>query len=241
MNREQELLRLINAYAADEPVDVNQLWLLSMKTVGGFRSTLYGKLRSEREDLVSDFVLRKIIVGRKTFPAFGALINAFQNYLRDVLRHENFSESLDERATDEDGQSHGCEIPDFGQSTEDVVHAKRMDAAAEVFVGSLPQGERAYLSESKVCREDGDAVSAVAKRYRITNYHAKARELGIYQHENSVTAADYSETVIGRWITQTLGIPLAVERLPEIRAAMVAMCRIAAMLAFSGKEHSQGI
>lgn len=230
-DREQELLALIDAHAAEADVDLERLWLLAMAVVGSFRSTLFARLRSEREDLVSDFVLNRIIVGRKQFAGFGALVNAFQNYLRDVYRHESRSELIDDSLPEEEQQGASCDIPSPAPGTEDAVEARRMEASAEVFVASLPEPERAYLSESKVCREDGVAVSAVAKRYRITNYHARARELGIFQHENSVTTSAYAETAIGRWITQTLGVPLDAARLPEIRAAIVALCRMALLLA----------
>ena len=226
MNRLPPAAELVEQLAlrASGRADWDRLWALLQITLGRLRPGILRNLRESPEELLQSFVVDKLLEKDYDFPTFGKLIAAYTHYLTDVYRREQHRLLSDDiyRGDDDCGDSF---VPEQA-SAEDVesnASRNRLMAQAGRFFAQLEEDAKRYLGQS-MCADDGEALHKLATRYKIANYHKRARKLGIVQNKQAITAGDYAKTDIGQWIVGTLGIPLEHEHLHDITQAVEALC-----------------
>ena len=227
MNRLPPAAELVEQLAlrAAGRADWDRLWALLQVTLGRLRPGILRNLRESPEELLQSFVVDKLLEKDYDFPTFGKLIAAYTHYLTDVYRREQhrlLSDDIFRSGDDDGGESF---IPEL-VSTENVesnASRNRLMAQASHFFAQLEEDAKRYLGQS-MCADDGEALHKLAMRYKIANYHKRARKLGIVQNKQAITAGDYAKTDIGQWIVGTLGIPLEHEHLHDITQAVEALC-----------------
>jgi hypothetical protein len=69
------------------------------------------------------------------------------------------------------------------------------------------------------CSEGKGGLSAVAAQHRVPSYHYRAVKLGVTM-KKTAGAEDFSNTKIGRWLTDVLGIEIEVDNRPAILLAL---------------------
>lgn len=201
---------------------------LSSCSLGSFETEL-----GNRKSLIDDFFHDKIFAragsesGTPLGP--GAICLYIHRYLKGRLRGawEKKRVTVDDEDHPEDSYEHcGCEkSPDtdeilklIGLAVGDVAESARG------FLATQDEAERMYLA-LHACADEAEALSNLAKRFRVPSYHYKAKKLGITREKGDCEAG-YENTAIGRWLNQALKIPLTDEYRQEILAALKILCLV---------------
>jgi hypothetical protein len=83
--------------------------------------------------------------------------------------------------------------------------------AARAFIASLDEPEQIVLAGSLGwCSECKGGLSAVATRFSVPSYHYRAVKLGVTM-KKTADAGDFSNTKIGRWLTDVLDIEISLD------------------------------
>ena len=69
------------------------------------------------------------------------------------------------------------------------------------------------------CSECKGGLSAVAAQHRVPSYHYRAVKLGVTM-KKTANAIDFSNTKIGRWLTDALGIEIQLDNRAAILVAL---------------------
>jgi hypothetical protein len=230
---QQELIALL-ATRRSPAANWERLWELIQLTLGRLRPGILKNLRETPADLLQGFVVEKLIEKDYCFDHYGTLVTAWTNYLTDIYRrntHRPLADDLMPESDEEDAPSFVDRVPGE-ENVEANVGTRKFLHAAGTFFDQLEEDGKRYLGHS-LCDEDGPALSALAKRHKLVNYHKRARSLGIVQNQQALVRDDYAQTRIGRWLTQTLGLRLIDENIDEIRQALKALCERALVWAMA--------
>lgn len=222
---QQELLALL-ARRREADANWDRLWEVLQLTLGRMRPAILKSLRETPEDLLQGFLVEKLLEKNYRFDHFGTLVAAWTNYLTDVYRRESHRPLADDLMRADEVDDDAPPVSERLPSEENVeanVGMRRMLHAAGEFFEQLEEDAKRYLGQS-LCDESGPALSKLAKRHRLVNYHKRARSLGIVQNQQAITSEDYGRTRIGQWLSQTLGIALIDANIGEIRQAIKALC-----------------
>jgi hypothetical protein len=145
-----------------------------------------------------------------------ALCAYFRRYLIDCTRASSFRRkvSIDDQMPDSmleeitEGDELEVSLIDYGLTPDQVLNA------AKEFIEGLDEPERVLLCES-FGREAKGGLSGVAIRHQVSSYHYRAGRLGLVHKRQGLTS-EYSKTMLGGWIENTLGIPIHAENMKAI-------------------------
>lgn len=185
----------------------------------------------DRKSLIDDFFHDKVFAtagsegGAPVAP--GVICVYLRNYLRDRLKSawERKRVSTDDDDHPESAYEQcGCEsAEDIDEIMRDIgLTVELVSRHAQDFLTTLDENERMYLA-LHACADDPEALSNLAKRFRVPSYHYKAKKLGITR-EKGECELGYDKTAIGRWLSHSLGIELDREHSEAILAALKILC-----------------
>jgi hypothetical protein len=192
-------------------------------------------LGEDKEELVAQFIYTKVLrlapghSGSQACPESApsnsyALCAYFRRYLIDCLRsashQRNVSMENEGMEQEIDLHAHALEDPVDSVLTDYGLDERRVRRAARDFIASLDGPEQVVLAGSLGwCSECKGGLSAVAAEYRVPSYHYRAVKLGVTM-KKTANAADFSNTKIGRWLSDVLGIEIALDNRDAILVAL---------------------
>ncbi|SEB23728.1 hypothetical protein [Paraburkholderia sartisoli] len=183
-------------------------------------------LGEDKEELVAQFIYTKVLrlapghtesqACPESAPSSSyALCAYFRRYLIDCLRSASHQRNV---SMENDGMEQ--EIDLHAQALEDPVDSVLTDyglnehcvrRAARAFIASLDEPEQIVLAGSLGwCSECKGGLSAVATRFSVPSYHYRAVKLGVTM-KKTADAGDFSNTKIGRWLTDVLDIEISLD------------------------------
>jgi hypothetical protein len=192
-------------------------------------------LGEDKEELVHQFIYTKVLrlapghmdsrATPESAPSNGYAICAyFRRYLIDCLRsashQRNVSMEADGMAQEIDLHAHAIDDPIDSVLLQHNLNEASVRAAAHAFIASLDAPERVVLSGTlggySECK---GGLSAVAARHRVPSYHYRAVKLGVTM-KKTAGADEFSNTKIGRWLSDDLGIAIDVDNRDAILIAL---------------------
>jgi hypothetical protein len=183
--------------------------------------------RTARDRYINDFLMAKVLDAERfsdsPLESVGALVFYFRNFLKTAIRSERFHRDMGEfdegRNAGEDDEA-ACGCADAGSDAAfDSESAIGWLEQARQFVRALETRYQVLLLS--YCADE--PVFSVARRYNIASAAHHAGKLGITKKHGGAPPA-YGETLIGRWMAQTLGIDFAPNSQSDILRAMEALC-----------------
>ncbi|CAH2923767.1 MAG: Adenylosuccinate lyase (EC [uncultured Paraburkholderia sp.] len=215
-----DLWRRRTQLTADEMVSMVELVRRALRTYHPLELQALGE---DKEELVAQFIYSKVLrlapghtethACADSAPSNGyALCAYFRRYLIDCLRsagrQRNVSMETDGIAQEIDLHAQALEDPVQSVLLQYGLDEQRVRLAARAFIESLDEPERIVLAGSLGwCSEGKGGLSAVAAQHRVPSYHYRAVKLGVTM-KKTATAEDFSNTKIGRWLTDVLGIDI---------------------------------
>jgi hypothetical protein len=196
---------------------------LASCAVRSFEQTL-----GTRKELIDDFFHDKVFMGAGSAAqapySAGALCQYFKNYLVDKTRNAWDNHRVSAEDVEAEYENCGC-VQD--QDAHEVLAEfglplQKVEQSARQFLATQDVSERMYLA-LHACADDPEALSNLAKRFRVPSYHYKAKKLGITR-EKGQTEAGYEKTQIGAWLADSLGLPLHPDAHDVILAALKILC-----------------
>lgn len=227
-----DLWRRRTRLSGDEMVSMVELVKRALRTYHPLELQALGE---DKEELVAQFIYAKVLrlapghtethACADSAPSNGyALCAYFRRYLIDCLRSAGHQRNV---SMENDGMAQ--EIDLHAQALEDPVESvllqygldePRVRLSARAFIESLDEPERIVLAGSLGwCSEGKGGLSAVAAQHRVPSYHYRAVKLGVTM-KKTAGAEDFSNTKIGRWLTDVLGIEIEVDNRPAILLAL---------------------
>ncbi|WP_341317032.1 hypothetical protein WN982_37605 [Paraburkholderia sp. IMGN_8] len=224
-----------------ETANLSDLWRRRTHLSGDEMATMYNlvrgalrpyhplelqSLRDDKEELVAQFIYAKVFhlePGRaesnacaESAPSSNYAICAyFRRYLIDCLRsashQHNVSIEADGVAQEVDRHAHALD-----ESTESILMQYGLDEArvrslARRFIRGLDDHERIVLAGSLGrCSGLKGGLSGIAASHRVPSYHYRAVKLGVTL-KKSARPGDFAATKIGRWLSDVVGIAIAIE------------------------------
>ena len=184
----------------------------------------------DRKALIDDFFHDKIFMtagsgGGVPFSG-GALCQYFRRYLTDRTRNAWDAHRVSGDEAETIYENCDCEPEeDTDQILEEIgLKVSQVAESARGFLETLAESDRIYLFFS-ACADEAEALSSLAKRFRIPSYHHRAKRLGITREKGQLEAG-YEETQIGGWLSRSLGIGITADHSREILAALKILCLV---------------
>ncbi len=220
----------------------NRLYKIVRAALINFTPSHLSGLRENREIYVNDFFTDKVLPPsalRRPIHV-GGLRNIYINFLKDQLRKVKTQKKYFSSATDDDPDGDGEEDFEPSNSVEEVGEASTLELledagltlevaveSARKWLGSGEPWVPAYLA-FHFCPESEkkEALRSVAQRLKIKSYHYKAAELGINwgNDKSGNTGRGFSDTLLGKWVSNDLGIKIVPENVGVIRAIFKILC-----------------
>lgn len=183
-------------------------------------------------DFFQDKVLRLDLISRCDH--VGALRLYYLNYLRDLIRSKQSRskwEVEDKHDPESDSPPSLDEAPQVEADSKDPLTeleeagfspAKIATSAAD-WLTSNEEWVRLFVALSNCPdAELSEPLVHLAKRKGIKSYAYKAEKLGFNWKGTDI--AGFAETLLGRWISESLGIKLRLENSPIIHGALKILC-----------------
>jgi len=224
-----ELVRLWRRRQQLSPDEMGRMYAIVGDALRGCSPPELKVLGESRQELVAQFIYVKVLRldadpdegedtstpaarddGHSAPSTAFALCAYFRRYLIDCTRASSFRRSLaigeqvSEAQLDSQLGSQGA--PDEDCLAEHGLSESKVRGLARAFIAGLPQPERLLLCEG-FGREAAGGLSGVASRHAIASYHYRAGRLGLV-HKREGLPAEYSKTLLGGWIQNTLGIAI---------------------------------
>ncbi|MEQ5843384.1 hypothetical protein BWP39_19330 [Paraburkholderia acidicola] len=227
-----ELWRRRTRLSEDEMVSMYDLVRRALRS---YHPQELSALGEDKEELVAQFIYTKVLrlapghtesnACAESAPSNGyALCAYFRRYLIDCLRsasHQRNVSMEDEGMEQEiDLHAHALEDPVESVLMEYGLDEHRVRLAARTFIAGLDEPERIVLAGSLGwCSGCKGGLSAVATQHRVPSYHYRAVKLGVTM-KKTADASDFSNTKIGRWLVNVLGIDIDSENRTAILIAL---------------------
>ncbi|WP_133647171.1 hypothetical protein [Paraburkholderia flava] len=215
-----ELWRRRTRLSDDEMVSMVEL---VQRALRAYHPQELSALGEDKDELVAQFIYTKVLrlapghtesnACAESAPSNGyALCAYFRRYLIDCLRsashQRNVSMEDEGMAQEIDLQAHALEDPVESVLMQYGLDERRVRHAARTFIAGLDEPERIVLGGSLGwCSGCKGGLSAVAARHRVPSYHYRAVKLGVTM-KKTADADDFSNTKIGRWLIDVLGIDI---------------------------------
>ena len=204
------------------------------------RSRYLGGLTGERKDLVQDFFM-DVVMRPSSIPAryhVGSLKYIYQNYLITCLRKENRHNQIfvSDTADDNGEHEHSAQISNDDDSNMTLGFSELSDAGWPL--DRLEKSVHDWLTQNEpwvplylsfhYCADAhvSEPLQKLARRYGIRSYAYKAKALGFnWDMEKAVASGEtFSHTLIGRWLTEDLGIGVNRDNGRIIHNALKILC-----------------
>ena len=227
-----DLWRRRTRLSADEMVSMVELVKRALRT---YHPVELQALGEDKEELVAQFIYAKVLrlapghtethACADSAPSNGYAVCAyFRRYLIDCLRsaghQRNVSMENEGMAQEIDLHAQALEDPVQSVLLEYGLDEQRVRLAARAFIESLDEPERIMLAGSLGwCSQGKGGLSAVAAQHRVPSYHYRALKLGVTMKKTG-GAEHFSNTRIGRWLTNVLGIAIDIENRAAILLAL---------------------
>lgn len=213
-----ELWSLVAANPADA-VHAKELYLLVRRILREWSHFGIADA-SEREALINDFFVRKILEPaskgkRQQCFHSGALKTWFSRHLVSEWRKFDSRKLAPTIDHEQDGPDdyfveisaqNRFEEEDMADSAEALIAEAHLTeteirTSAETLLDAIETWAHLYLAEH-LCppEEEQRPVSQIALSYRIPSYHARARRLGITRKKDD-TPDDYAKSILGQWLS----------------------------------------
>jgi len=213
-----------------------QLYEIVMTVLMPYKPRELAGLHEDRDVYVQEFFLEKVfrldLLSRCDH--VGALRLYYQRFLRDEIRKIQ-SRSKWEIADKHDPESESP--PSLDEAPEIEAHGKdlltelkeagfsptEMAASAAAWLAASEEWVRLFVAFSNCPDADlSEPLVHLAKRKGIKSQAYKADKLGF--NWKGADLAGFSETLLGRWIAESLGIELRLENAPLIHGALKILC-----------------
>lgn len=204
-------------------------------------------LPEEHQDYVNHFIMDKILQpsGTGDFLHAGGLRMMYRNYLRDQLDRLATWKKFHVSATvDEDDESAGSSSgidsyaqepcgAHFPRETEQALlrehhlNVEVVGAAARSWLSRSERWVLPYLAFNFCADTDvREPLVHLARRYAVHSYHAKAEKLGFNWDGEKARKSGrrFEETLIGKWLSEDLGIPIDDDHMRVIKIAFDLLC-----------------
>jgi hypothetical protein len=227
-----DLWRRRTQLSGDEMVSMVDLVKRALRTYHPLELQALGE---DKEELVAQFIFARVLrlapghsdtnACPESAPSNGyALCAYFRRYLIDCLRsaghQRNVSMENEGMQQEIDLHAHALEDPVESVLLQYGLDEARVRLAARTFIDGLDEPERIVLAGSLGwCSECKGGLSAVAAQHRVPSYHYRAVKLGVTMKKTG-DAGDFSNTKIGRWLIDVLGIEIEVENRAAILIAL---------------------
>jgi hypothetical protein len=227
-----DLWRRRTRLSADEMVSMVELVKRALRT---YHPVELQALGEDKEEFVAQFIYAKVLrlapghtethACADSAPSNGYAVCAyFRRYLIDCLRsaghQRNVSMENEGMAQEIDLRAQALEDPVQSVLLQYGLDERRVRLAARVFIESLDEPERIVLAGSLGwCSQGKGGLSAVAAQHRVPSYHYRALKLGVTMKKTG-GAEHFSNTRIGRWLTNVLGIAIEIENRAAILLAL---------------------
>ncbi|MBB5499552.1 hypothetical protein [Paraburkholderia sp. MM5384-R2] len=227
-----DLWRRRTRLSADEMVSMVELVKRALRT---YHPLELQALAEDKEELVAQFIYAKVLrlapghtetnARADSAPSNSYAVCAyFRRYLIDCLRsachQRNVSMETEGVAQEIDLHAHALEDPVESVLLQYGLDEQRVRRAAREFIEGLDEPERIVLAGSLGwCSEGKGGLSAVAARHRVPSYHYRAVKLGVTM-KKTAGAEEFSNTKLGRWLTDALGIEIDVDNRAAILVAL---------------------
>ncbi|HVE05873.1 MAG TPA: hypothetical protein VNE00_01345 [Paraburkholderia sp.] len=201
---------------------------------GALRAYYPSELRAlaeDKDELIAQFIFSRVLKldidhsepherPHSTPSSSYAICAYFRRYLIDCLRsashRHDISIEIDGVSTELDAHAHPLDDPIESVLAEYGLDEARTRQATRAFVSSLDQADRIILAASLgTCCGAKGGLKGAADRHRLPSYHYRALKLGVTL-KKSASPDDYSNTKIGSWMRDTLGIEIVAENRPVI-------------------------
>lgn len=205
------------------------------------------RLPGEHMDYVNDFIADKVLRpgGKGDYLHAGGLRVMYRNYLKDLIdRQETWTKYHVSATVDEDDDPTGpcSSVDSYPQEPcgahlpNETEHAMLRDhhltveavcMAAKTWLSGSERWVPVYLAHNFCAdKEVREPLVHLAKRYGIASYHHKAEKLGINWDGEKArrNGENFSGTLIGKWLTEDLGIPIDDNNIRVIKIAFDLLC-----------------
>ncbi|NIF56512.1 hypothetical protein [Burkholderia sp. Ax-1724] len=227
-----DLWRRRTRLSADEMVSIVELVRRALRTYHPLELQALGE---DKEELVAQFIYAKVLrlaPGHTETSACAdsapsnsyAVCAYFRRYLIDCLRSAGHQRnvSMENEGIEQEIDLHAQALEDPVQSVllQYGLDEQCVRFAAREFIEGLDEPERIVLAGSLGwCSESKGGLAAVATRHRVPSYHYRAVKLGVTM-KKTAGAEEFSNTKIGRWLTDVLGIAIDIENREAILLAL---------------------
>ncbi|WP_118181669.1 hypothetical protein [Paraburkholderia phosphatilytica] len=227
-----DLWRRRTQLTSDEVVSMYGLVTRALRT---YHPQELQALGDDKEELVAQFIYSKVLrlapglpdshACPESAPSNGyALCAYFRRYLIDCLRSASHQRnvSLEEDGMEQEIDLHAASIDDPVNSvlSQYGLDEARVRFSARTFIAGLDEPERLVLAGTLGwCSECKGGLSAIAAEHQIPSYHYRAVKLGVTTRKTA-GPEDFSNTRIGSWLSDVLGIEIDAENRAAILVAL---------------------
>ncbi|TKC92413.1 hypothetical protein FAZ69_01675 [Trinickia terrae] len=227
-----DLWRRRNQLSGDEMVSMCELVRSALRA---YHPLELHALAEDKEELVAQFIYAKVLrlepghaeshACPDSAPSSRYAICAyFRRYLIDCLRsashQRNVSMEVEGIEQEIDAHAHALEDPVDGVLKQYGLDEARVREAARRFIAGLDAPEQVVLAGSLGWgSETKGGLSRIAAQHRVPSYHYRAVKLGVTM-KKTAQADDFSNTKIGRWLVDALGIDIHIENREAILVAL---------------------
>jgi hypothetical protein len=214
----------------------SRLYTIVMSTLMGYKPRELAGLHEDRDIYIQEFFQDKVFRSDSLSRCdhVGALRLYYLNYLRDLIRSKQSRskwEVADKHAADSDSPPSLDEAPDietdhgdlFTELEEAGFSPAKVAASAATWLATSDEWVRIFVAFSN-CPDAAlsEPLRHLAKRKGIKSQATRADKLGFNWKKTDI--AGFANTLVGRWITESVGIELRPENSPLILGVLKILC-----------------
>ncbi len=240
MNKTNQLdAELRDLWARRRDLDENswaKLYKIVMTVLSNYWPRELAGLNEDKEVYIVDFfqdkVFRLDLLSRCDHA--GALCVYYKRYLRDLIRSKQAIskwEIEDKHDPDSESPPSLDEAPEIESDEEDLfteltnagLSPEKIANSASAWLADNDEWVRLFVALSNCPdAELSEPLVHLAKRKGIKSQAYKAEQIGF--NWKGGTPASFTKTLLGRWITESLGIKLSLENSPLILGVLKILC-----------------
>ncbi len=214
----------------------SRLYAITISVLLNFKPRELAGLHEDRDVYVQEFFEDKVfrIDSLSRCDHVGALRIYYLNYLRDLIRSKHARSKWEVAdKSDPDGNSPPSlnEAPDpeaglgdlFTELEEAGFPPAEVAASAATWLATNDEWVRIFIAFSN-CPDAAlsEPLVHLAKRKGIKSQHSRAEKLGFNWKKTDI--AGFANTLVGRWITESVGIELRPDNSPLILGVLKILC-----------------
>jgi len=236
-----ELVDLWARRAELSPTEWERLYRLVHAVLGSYHPKELASLNEDPAFYIQDFFIHKAMspsVGHSEINHAGSLRVFYKRHLIDHLRRAKTEQHYHPPSDSQDMPGKGLEnvaalqvselpVDGLAELTEHGLSAHQVGESAQAFLQRHADWVAVYLAWH-FCpdAEQREPLVKLAQRLNISAYHYKASQLGINwaAHKRGNQGKTFDKTLIGRWVSEDLGIAITPEHADVIHAIFKILC-----------------